>query len=79
MNHADPGCKQSETQLLVISRKSLRQAVCVLFSLMRVREILARSEASAEPTPQEHAHVVSALRQHHVEAAGDLFRLVGGT
>ena len=59
---------------MVISRKSLRQAICVLFSLMRVQNVLARSEPVPEPSDQERAHVVDALRQHHVEAAGDLFR-----
>ena len=59
----------------VISRKSLRQAICVLFSLMRVQEVLARSEAVAEPSEKERSGVIDALRPHHVEAAGDLFRL----
>lgn len=62
-----------DSMLLVISRKSLRQAICVFFGLTRVQEVLRRCEAVPEPSPQEHNHVVGALRQHHVEAAGDLF------
>jgi hypothetical protein len=60
-------------QLLIISRKSLRQAVCTLFSMLRVLQILARSEPVQDPTEAELQDVIGSMRQHHVEAAGDLF------
>ena len=59
--------------LLIVSRKSLRQAVCTLFSMLRVLQILARSEPVQDPTEAEYRDVVGSMRQHHVEAAGDLF------
>lgn len=60
-------------QLLIVSRKSLRQAICTLFSMMRVQQILLRSEPVPEPSNAEIEAVVGSMRQHHVEAAGDLF------
>ena len=65
--------EEADQQMLLISRKSLRQGICVLFSLMRVQDILARSEPAPQPSPQQTAEVIGALRQHHVEAAGDFF------
>jgi hypothetical protein len=66
-------CTQIQQDLLIISRKSLRQAVCTLFSMLRVLQILARSEPAQDPTEAECRDVVGSMRQHHVEAAGDLF------
>jgi hypothetical protein len=62
------------TSMGIISRKSLRQIICVLVSLARVQGIAQR----AIPTPTYatetiHANVVQALRLHHVEASMDFF------
>ena len=63
----------SEQKLSVVSRKSLRKAICVIFSLMRVCKILEKSEQVPEPTSEEVSIIINALKQHHLEASGDLF------
>jgi len=67
--------QQHDEKLFIISRKSLRKAICVLFALVRVYEIVfVKSEPVAEPLPEREAGaIVGALRQHHVEASGDLY------
>jgi hypothetical protein len=57
----------------VVSRKSLRQALCVLFALLRVRDVVARAMPVPRATPAEVAEVVQAMRQHHAEASMDTF------
>jgi len=59
-----------QTQMSIISRKSLRQMICVLLGLARVQDIVQRSVAIP---PQCVQHVAKAFKQHHVEASMDFF------
>jgi hypothetical protein len=59
-----------QTQMSIISRKSLRQMICVLLGLARVQDIVQRSVAIP---PQCVQHVVKAFKQHHVESSMDFF------
>ena len=61
------------SSLGVVSRKSLRQAICVFFALLRVCAIVERAEPVPASTPDELAAVLGALRQHHIESASDRF------
>ena len=66
-----PATMDTALPLAVMSRKSLRQAVCVLFALLRVHHIVS-SATEIGPGGGERA-VVVALRTHHIEASQDLF------
>ena len=57
----------------VISRKSLRQAICVLLALWRVHQIVSQAKDVPETSQAEVNAVVNALRQHHTEASMDCF------
>ena len=58
----------------IISRKSLRQIVCVLVSLARVQSIAQRAISTPTYAPEIiNAHVIQALRLHHVEASMEFF------
>ena len=57
----------------VVSRKSLRHAVCVLLALVRVHHIVSRSEDVPEATDGEINVVVDAMRQHHIESSMDCY------
>jgi hypothetical protein len=61
-------------QVSIVSRKSLRQTVCVLLGLARVQDIVERSVAVPEQSAEaQQQYVVSALKQHHIEASMDFF------
>lgn len=57
----------------VISRKSLRQTICVLLSLLRVHHIVSTAVPVPPSTDAEVLEVERALRQHHIEASMDCF------
>jgi hypothetical protein len=58
----------------IVSRKTLRQALCTLFALCRVHAIVTRA---THPDPAATARfgnaIVRSLRMHHVESSQDLF------
>ena len=58
----------------IISRKSLRQVICVLLGLARVQDIVQRSVHVPVQSPEKQARtVLDALKQHHIEASMDFF------
>jgi hypothetical protein len=57
----------------VISRKSLRQALCVLLVLCRVCEIVVRAHTLPESDTHE---IVAVMRKHHIEASMDCFNVL---
>ena len=59
-----------QQQMSIISRKSLRQMICVLLGLARVQDIVQRSVVIP---PQCVQSVVKAFKQHHIEASMDFF------
>jgi hypothetical protein len=63
----DVGC------LGLLSRKSLRQSICVLLALLRVHCIVSRAVEAPPASAAEERDVVGALRQHHIEASMDIF------
>jgi hypothetical protein len=66
----------SELNLSIISRKSLRQAICLCFSLLRVQDIISRSNKVREPSELESKKVIKALKIHHMESSMDFFNLL---
>ena len=60
----------------VVSRKSLRQAVCVLFALLRVHHIVSVAQDVATPTDAEESTIIEAMRQHHIESSQDIFSVL---
>jgi hypothetical protein len=66
----------SELTLSIISRKSLRQTICLCFSLLRVQDIIARSRKVPEPSDLEVKRVIKALKIHHLESSMDFFNLL---
>ena len=66
-----PATMDTVRPLAVLSHKSLRQAICVLFALLRVHHIVSQA-TELGPGGGERA-VVVALRTHHIEASQDLF------
>jgi hypothetical protein len=60
-------------RLGLLSRKSLRQSICVLLALLRVQRIVSRAVEAPPASAAEEHEVVCALRQHHIEASMDLF------
>jgi len=67
-----PATMDTVLPLAVMSHKSLRQAVCVLFALLRVHHIVSSSIGIESGGGGERA-VVVALRTHHIEASQDFF------
>ena len=65
----------SEIRLSVILRKSLRQAICIMYSLLRVQSILSRCvPPPVHPLPKkERLDIISSFKQHHIESSMDLF------
>ena len=64
------------TSLSIISRKSLRQAICTCLSLARVQDIYEKSVLIPESTQDELKNMIKAMRQHHMEASMDMFNLL---
>ena len=71
-----------ESSLGVMSRKSLRQTLCVLLVMCRVCAIVERSQPIIIPPPEQRCSskkgpaavaVANTLRPHHVEASIDTF------
>ena len=61
-------------RMSIISRKSLRQIVCMLLGLARVQDIVRRSVAvPSVPKEIQAQMVLDALKQHHIEASMDFF------
>ena len=60
----------------VVSRKSLRQAICVLFSLLRVHYIVSSATPVAVASPEEISDIIEAMRQHHIESSQDIFSVL---
>lgn len=69
-----PSDLEPHMQLCILSRKTLRQTVCLLLCLARVQQIVCQSTLIASH-PLEKS-VVEALKQHHVEASMDFFNLL---
>jgi hypothetical protein len=65
-----------ETSLSIISRKSLRQAVCTCFSLLRVQDIMSRSKEVPEPSAADIGRVLKAMKIHHIESSMDFFNVL---
>jgi hypothetical protein len=61
------------TQLSVISRSSLRRAVCIFFALLRVCDIVEQAREVPEQGERDVDRIHGALRQHHTESSIDLF------
>jgi hypothetical protein len=57
----------------ILSRKSLRQTICVLMALARVHDITSRAKEVPIASDEEVQCVEMALRQHHIEASMDCF------
>ena len=66
----------SDLNLSIISRKSLRQTICLCFSLLRVQDIISRSKKVPEPSELETKKVIKALKIHHMESSMDFFNLL---
>lgn len=66
---------QAERKFAVISRKTLRQTICLLFSLFRVQHIV--SCVSVLPPLHENLvqNIIHAFKQHHVESSMDFFNV----
>jgi len=69
--------EETEIRLSIILRKSLRQAICILFSLLRVHSILSRCEQPPSTLrstiKQEKTLIIASFKQHHIESSMDLF------
>jgi hypothetical protein len=66
----------SELGLSIISRKALRQTICLCFSLLRVQDIISRSKKVPEPSEVETKKIIKALKIHHLESSMDFFNLL---
>ena len=64
------------TELSVISRGSLRHAVCVFFILQRICDLVERAQPVPETPQRAIDRVHGALRQHHTESSIDTFNLL---
>ena len=73
MQHVTP---LPEEPLGVMSRKSLRQTICVLFVLCRVCAIVERAKHTPVMPQARVDEAVNALRKHHIEASIDTFNLL---
>ena len=61
-------------KLSIISRKSLRQLICVLLGLARVQDIVSRAVRVPEQSEAKQAeNVLDTLKQHHIEASMEFF------
>lgn len=65
-----------ENNLCVISRKTLRQTICIFLALFRVHDIVVRAIEVPKISEEELKGVVGCLKQHHMEASMDLFNLL---
>lgn len=63
-------------ELGVISRKSLRQAICVLLVLCRICDIVEGAKTPPEGDPTQRTALLETLRQHHIEASMDDFNML---
>ena len=72
-NNEGDASKSSSSRLSIILRKSLRQAICIMFSLLRVQSILSRCIQPPIRPLKELQDISAALKQHHIEASMDLF------
>jgi hypothetical protein len=63
----------SATRFGLLSRKSLRQAICVLLALLRVHHVVSCAVEAPPASQMEEREVEFALRQHHIEASMDTF------
>jgi hypothetical protein len=68
-------CGEQRQQYAVISRKCLRQSICVLFALFRVHFIV--NTVTFIPSIDKNLidNIIMAFKQHHVEASMDFFNL----
>ena len=65
---------QQQGRMSIISRKSLRQLICVLLGLARVHDIVKRSTLVPRQSKEKQiTHVLDALKPHHIEASMDFF------
>ncbi len=59
----------------VMSRKTLRQTVCVLFVLARIQSVIGNTKFIPNEPEQELERVIKALKQHHIESSMDFFNV----
>ena len=65
---------QSQGAWSIISRKTLRQVVCVLLGLARAQDIVQRVVLVEEQSEEVlNENVLDALKQHHIEASMEFF------
>jgi len=68
-------CDATKRQFAVISRKCLRQSLCVLFALFRVQNIV-ESVTFLEPQDDNLMNnIILAFKQHHIESSMDFFNV----
>lgn len=59
----------------VISRKALRQGICILHSLYRVFHIVNTCERIPKMPDTYHERIIQALKTHHIESSIDFFNV----
>lgn len=65
----------TETSYGVISRKCLRQSICIFFSLWRVVFIVEKTKFIADEPLDQIERVIKALKTHHIESSIDFFNV----
>lgn len=59
----------------IISRKSLRQGICIFYALFRVYFIISKSTFVDKQDEQHIQRVLLALKQHHIESSIDFYNV----
>jgi len=59
----------------VVSRKCLRQSICIFFALWRVVAIVEKTHYIADEPQDQMDRVIRALKAHHIESSIDFFNV----
>lgn len=59
----------------VISRKTLRQSICIFFALFRVQFVVGNTDFITGEPDDQIERVIHAIKQHHIESSMDFFNV----